>query len=115
MYLAIDEELRMKTCQGTGYFQRVQLHLLLCFISSVVFASSAFAFTAPNTINQCYDCHGSPTTAAGGGNDLRPVDSTYRNITTGGFVGNHQTHIPRQHWTTVTALSICASTSTPPP
>jgi len=84
----------MKTCQGTGYFRQVQLRLLLCFISSVVFAASAYAFTAPNVINQCYDCHGSPTIAAGGGNDIRPVDSAYRNITTGGFVGNHRTHIP---------------------
>jgi len=84
----------MKTCQSTGYFQRVYIRSLLCFISSVVFAGSAQAFIAPNTINQCFDCHGSPTTAAGGGNDIRPVDSTYRNITTGAFVGNHRTHIP---------------------
>ena len=81
----------MKTCQGTGYFQQVQLRLLLCFISSVVFASSAFAFTAPN-INHCYDCHGSPIIP--NGTDIRPVDAAWRNITTGGVIGSHQKHIP---------------------
>jgi len=81
----------MKTCQGTGYFRQVQLRLLLCFISSVVFAASAYAFTAPNNITACYDCHGSPIIP--NGTDIRPVDSTYRNITTGGFVGSHRKHI----------------------
>ena len=36
----------------------------------------------------CYDCHGSRNTA-----DFRPVDDTYRNITTGGFQGKHRTHL----------------------
>src|SRR6266568_1713319 len=36
----------------------------------------------------CNGCHGSA------GPDYRPVDATYRNITTGGVVGNHRTHMP---------------------
>jgi predicted CxxxxCH...CXXCH cytochrome family protein len=36
----------------------------------------------------CYECHGSKTPA-----DYRPVDAPYRNITTGGFQGNHRTHL----------------------
>lgn len=37
----------------------------------------------------CYDCHGSKKTA-----DFRPLDDSYRNITTGGFQGKHRTHLP---------------------
>lgn len=37
---------------------------------------------------QCFDCHGSRVTL-----DNRPEDSPYRNITTGGFPGNHQRHV----------------------
>lgn len=36
----------------------------------------------------CYECHGSKIPA-----DYRPVDAPYRNITTGGFQGNHRTHL----------------------
>lgn len=36
---------------------------------------------------QCYQCHGSS------GPDYRPVDAAYRNISTGGFQGNHRTHM----------------------
>lgn len=37
---------------------------------------------------QCYACHG--TMVSG---DYRPQDSTFRNISTGGFPGNHRTHL----------------------
>lgn len=37
---------------------------------------------------QCYHCHGNAATG-----DYRPRDATFRNISTGGFVGNHQTHL----------------------
>src|SRR5690349_9668231 len=37
---------------------------------------------------QCYDCHGTKSTA-----DPRPVDTPFRNITTGGFPGNHRQHL----------------------
>lgn len=76
----------MKTCQSTGYFQQAPVILLLCLFSSFVFAASAFALTG-NAIDQCYDCHGSS-------GDIRPVDATYRNISTGAFVGNHRQHLP---------------------
>src|SRR6185369_13425502 len=90
-YLAIDEELRMKTRQGTGYFQQAYMILLLCLVSSIVSAGSAFALTG-NNIDQCYDCHG-------GSGDIRPLDTpatspaSYRNITTGNFKGNHRSHM----------------------
>ena len=37
----------------------------------------------------CNDCHGQKSPA-----DIRPLDLTYRNVTTGGFPGNHSTHLP---------------------
>src|SRR5512138_2183975 len=37
---------------------------------------------------ECYECHGSKVPP-----DYRPVDAPYRNITTGGFQGNHRTHL----------------------
>lgn len=37
---------------------------------------------------QCYECHGTSGTA-----DYRPLDASYRNISTGGVVGNHRTHM----------------------
>lgn len=37
---------------------------------------------------QCYDCHGSRNPV-----DNRPVDASFRNISTGGFQGNHRTHM----------------------
>jgi predicted CxxxxCH...CXXCH cytochrome family protein len=85
----------MKTCQSTGYFQQAPVILLLCLVSSFVFAGSALALTG-NNIDQCYDCHGSL-------NDVRPIDSSYRNITTGGFVGSHLKHIAA----VTTAVSTC--------
>ncbi len=45
------------------------------------------AGTASATI-ACYECHGSKVPP-----DYRPVDAPYRNITTGGFQGNHRTHL----------------------
>lgn len=37
----------------------------------------------------CHQCHGSKNPV-----DNRPVDSAFRNTTTGGFQGNHRTHLP---------------------
>lgn len=47
----------------------------------VIFQSQAQAI-------ECYQCHGS-----GNPPDYRPVDAGYRNITSGGFQGNHRTHM----------------------
>lgn len=49
---------------------------------------------------QCYDCHGSRSTQ-----DVRPTDEATRNPDTGGFPGNHQTHMPAG--TTIVACSTC--------
>ena len=98
----------MKTRQSTRYFQQVYIRLLFCFISSVVFAASAYALTG-NLIDQCSDCHG--TNNVPGPADIRPNDLTYRNITTGAFVGNHRTHMA-----TVTNLSnVCTPCHGPAP
>ncbi|NVN98044.1 MAG: CxxxxCH/CxxCH domain-containing protein [Geobacteraceae bacterium] len=37
---------------------------------------------------QCYDCHGSKS-----GQDYRPLDDAFRNRSSGGFQGNHRTHL----------------------
>ena len=37
---------------------------------------------------QCYECHGTKSPV-----DYRPLDAPYRNVTTGGFQGNHRTHL----------------------
>ena len=37
---------------------------------------------------QCYDCHGTRSTL-----DNRPVDAAFRNPSSGGFQGNHRTHL----------------------
>jgi predicted CxxxxCH...CXXCH cytochrome family protein len=81
----------MNPFQKSGYFLRTTVLVLLCSVFSSGVAVTAHAFTAPNQITACYDCHGSPIIP--GGTDIRPVDSGYRNISTGGFVGNHQRHI----------------------
>ena len=80
----------MKTFYSAGYFKRPVLFLLLSFINIFVFAASAFALTG-NKIDQCYDCHGSPVVP--GPSDNRPLDGTYRNISSGAVVGNHRTHM----------------------
>ncbi|WP_261974608.1 CxxxxCH/CxxCH domain c-type cytochrome [Geobacter metallireducens] len=37
---------------------------------------------------ECYSCHGSSSPV-----DYRPADNAYRNISSGGFQGNHRTHM----------------------
>ncbi|WP_298272310.1 CxxxxCH/CxxCH domain-containing protein [Geobacter sp.] len=37
---------------------------------------------------QCYDCHGSRSPV-----DYRPVDAPFRNVSSGGMVGSHRTHM----------------------
>jgi len=38
---------------------------------------------------QCYECHGTSVPV-----DYRPLDAPSRTLTTGGFQGNHRTHLP---------------------
>lgn len=47
-----------------------------------------FLSGSASTAIACFQCHGTTSPA-----DYRPLDSSYRNITTGGFVGNHRTHM----------------------
>jgi len=37
---------------------------------------------------KCYGCHGSQITE-----DIRPLDDSFRNPSSGGFQGNHRTHL----------------------
>ncbi|AJE04967.1 hypothetical protein GPICK_15940 [Geobacter pickeringii] len=55
-----------------------------------VLALAVLACLAPMSAQaiQCYQCHGTAATS-----DYRPVDATYRNLTTGGFLGSHRTHM----------------------
>jgi len=51
--------------------------ILICYMSVPAFAG----------VLTCTGCHGLK-----GSVDIRPVDAAYRNSSTGGFVGSHQTH-----------------------
>jgi predicted CxxxxCH...CXXCH cytochrome family protein len=66
------------------------IHHSFRVMAKIVVMLSMALFTAgvAQAAIQCYECHG--TTAPV---DYRPVDSPYRNITTGGFVGNHSAHM----------------------
>ncbi|BDV44292.1 cytochrome c [Geotalea uraniireducens] len=46
-------------------------------------AAALLSLASPAGAATCSDCHGMP-----------PIDAPYRNITTGGFKGSHQTHQP---------------------
>ncbi len=63
----------------------MKLVIAVCFaiLSTIMFFS-----TGAIAAIQCYQCHGSSIP-----NDYRPLDSSYRNISTGGFKGNHRTHM----------------------
>jgi predicted CxxxxCH...CXXCH cytochrome family protein len=58
------------------------LHALL--LISVIISSAGAAEAAI----KCYDCHGTRSSQ-----DYRPLDAPFRNITTGGFQGNHRNHM----------------------
>lgn len=53
----------------------------MCLFSILLFGDAEAAL-------QCYDCHGTRSTL-----DLRPEDATHRNISSGGFRGNHRQHL----------------------
>lgn len=56
-------------------------------MSAALFASMLFSPEAFAAI-QCYQCHGTSAPA-----DYRPLDAAQRNISSGGFVGSHRTHM----------------------
>ena len=66
------------------------------FIIALLIVSNGRAEMPPLYAQGCNDCHGMP-----------PLDSPYRNISTGSFKGNHQTHASSQR----TSCSRCHSSS----
>lgn len=70
---------------------------LLSVVSVLVTSGESFAAL------DCTGCHGTT-------NDYRPVDATYRNITTGGFVGSHRKHIAAPT-TNANDCSVCHNNS----
>jgi predicted CxxxxCH...CXXCH cytochrome family protein len=50
--------------------------------------SLTLATSSAEAALKCYDCHGSSIAR-----DIRPVDWSYRHISSGGVVGNHRTHV----------------------
>jgi len=57
----------------------------------VITLVSCLSFLAVNSCEaalKCHNCHGSNSTE-----DLRPLDHPFRHVSSGGFVGNHRTHV----------------------
>jgi predicted CxxxxCH...CXXCH cytochrome family protein len=67
----------MMTANLWGYLQKTLT--LATFVLGVLLASTVGAEAA----STCSDCHAMP-----------PIDAAYRNVTSGGFRGNHATHNP---------------------
>ncbi len=63
-------------------YENLLIFSLLLITGVVLFCSTCQAAI------QCYQCHGN-----GAFSDYRPGDAAYRNISTGAFQGNHQTHM----------------------
>ena len=84
---------------------------LLSVVSVLVMANESYAAM------DCGSCHGNGINPATGqlitSTDMRPVDSTFRNITTGGFAGSHQSHmkaaVAPNATAAVTACAACHS------
>ncbi|ABB32695.1 cytochrome c [Geobacter metallireducens GS-15] len=67
---------------GKSTCQRVGSSLMLLFVGVLSLAGPAEGAL------ECYSCHGSSSPV-----DYRPADNAYRNISSGGFQGNHRTHM----------------------
>ncbi|MSN26296.1 MAG: CxxxxCH/CxxCH domain-containing protein [Geobacter sp.] len=63
------------------------MKLLPAVIFAALFAITSIPVEAVAAL-QCNDCHGTS-----GPTDYRPLDSATRNVNTGGFQGNHRTHL----------------------
>jgi predicted CxxxxCH...CXXCH cytochrome family protein len=63
----------------------MKLSTTCCFISTLLLI--AWVTTAPAAL-QCNGCHGTLIPS-----DYRPLDNSYRDFLTGGFQGNHRTHL----------------------
>jgi predicted CxxxxCH...CXXCH cytochrome family protein len=77
------KESGMKFSNTKALTSRVLVALTLTFISLAGLPGKAEAAT-------CFTCHA----PVGSATDIRPVESTYRNITTGSIRGSHAKHIP---------------------
>ncbi len=82
---------------------------LLSVVSVLVMANESYAGNM-----DCGSCHGNGINPATGqlitSTDMRPVDATFRNITTGGFVGSHQSHMKANVAPNATAaVTACAA------
>ncbi|MBT0665961.1 CxxxxCH/CxxCH domain-containing protein [Geobacter pelophilus] len=53
----------------------------------IVFVGTCLLFPTLGQAIECNECHGTKVPV-----DFRPLDDAYRNMTTGGFQGNHRTH-----------------------
>jgi len=60
-----------------------KITLLLSFVAAL----SLLPQTALAAM-KCYDCHGTKNTQ-----DIRPEDASFRNPSSGGFIGSHRTHV----------------------
>ena len=63
------------------------MKIYLCYVVAVVVLVLSSSPVIAGTLD-CSGCH-----ARTGTGDLRPLDSAYRNISSGAFSGNHQTHM----------------------
>ncbi len=71
----------MEKHHKVGHKQRLGVFWLISL--SIIFIASGVANAAPQYNLACNSCHGMP-----------PLDSSTRDINSGGFVGNHDTHLP---------------------
>ncbi|MBT1072495.1 CxxxxCH/CxxCH domain c-type cytochrome [Pelotalea chapellei] len=65
-----------------GKIRTGQGNIFICMLLALMALSLLDATAQAGTITSCSGCHGMP-----------PVDATYRNISTGGIVGNHLKHL----------------------
>jgi predicted CxxxxCH...CXXCH cytochrome family protein len=59
---------------------------------ALFFSILIFSVNISHAALECYDCHGSKVVGTTPG-DIRPVDAAFRNASSGGFQGNHRTHL----------------------
>lgn len=76
----IYKESNMRRHHNVRILKKPVQYLLFSLMALCMAAGLAEA----GSITACFDCHGMP-----------PIDWAYRNITTGGFVGAHNTHNPQ--------------------
>ncbi|SNB47391.1 CxxxxCH/CxxCH domain-containing protein [Geobacter sp. DSM 9736] len=94
----VEQQPRRSRHGMTSFFSKTRAALAAAFlVPGMLFFSPLAAHAAAQQYqhaNACYDCHGTASTDPGNPpDDVRPLDSAYRNLTTGGFKGSHRTHI----------------------